>query len=60
MRRHAEYQNWVAVVESLSLAQRQELDEHLQTCQGCASDLAAYRQMDACLYPQMWRLRRLL
>ena len=47
MRRHAEYQNWVAVYDSLSLSQRQELNEHLQTCQGCASDLVAYRQMDA-------------
>jgi len=47
MRRHTEYQNWVAVYDSLSLTQRQELEEHLQTCEGCVSDLAAYRQMDA-------------
>lgn len=46
MRRHIEYQNWVAVYDGLSPVQRQELDDHIQECQDCASDLAAYQQMD--------------
>jgi ABC-type glycerol-3-phosphate transport system substrate-binding protein len=47
MRRHAEYEQLVAVYDRLGEAERQAVDRHLAECPACATDLAAYRRMDA-------------
>ncbi len=46
MTRHAEYEKLVAVYDKLGEAERQAVDRHLAECPACATDLAAYRQMD--------------